>query len=58
MTSITRHTGTYVAVATFMTGGAVVAGVVVAAEDGGAAVFASIACKESGDLVSQRHITY
>lgn len=58
MTSIARHTGAYVAAATFMTGGTVVAGIVVAAEDRAAAVFASITCKESGDLESQWQVTH
>lgn len=47
MTTIARHTGAQVAAATLMAGGSVVAGVVMAAGDGGAAVFASIACRGS-----------
>lgn len=46
MTSIARYTGTYVAAATFVTSGAIVTGIVVAARDGGTAVFASVTWKK------------
>lgn len=42
MTTVAWYTGTHIATATLMAGGSIVAGVVMAAGDGGAAVVASI----------------
>lgn len=47
VTTVAWHTGAGVAAATLMAGGSIVAGVVRAAGDGGAAVFAGITCRRS-----------
>lgn len=47
MTTVAWYTGTHIATATLMAGGSIVAGVVMAAGDGGAAVVASISCERS-----------
>lgn len=46
MTTITGHTCAHIATAALVAGGSVVAGVVVAARDGGATVFPSVSCKK------------
>lgn len=45
VTAIARHTGAHIAATTLMAGSSIVAGVVRAARDGRAAVFASITCR-------------
>ncbi len=47
MTAVTRHTGAHIAAVALVAGGSIVAGVVVAAGDGGAAVFTRISCRRS-----------
>lgn len=47
MTTVTRHTCTHIATTALVAGGSVVAGVVMAARDGGATVFPSVACKRN-----------
>lgn len=46
MTTITGHTCAHIATAALVAGGSVVAGVVVAARDGGATVFPSVSFKK------------
>ncbi len=50
MTTVARHTGTHIATAALMAGGSIVAGVVMAAGDRCAAVFAGISCKDKQSL--------
>lgn len=47
MATITRHTSAHIAATALVAGGSVVAGVVMAARDGGAAVFPSVSCKRN-----------